>query len=77
MKDANIWATNYFIKSQDKKYIDWENEVCFQIELQDNSTTSDAQGLMELQDEYLTKAWKSNTDPIETAKQIIILSTVN
>lgn len=77
MKDATIWATNYFIKAQDKKYIEWENEVCNQIEFQGEETRSDAQGLMELQDDHLTKCWKANIDPVETAKQIITLSTVN
>jgi hypothetical protein len=77
MKDPQIWATNYFIKAQDKKYIDWENEVINQIEYQEECTRSDAQGLTMMLDDYLTTAWKANLTPEETAKQILIKSTVN
>ena len=75
MKDPQIWATKYFIKAQDEKYINWENEVVNQIEVQEECTRSDAQGLTMMLDDFLTTAWKANLDPTETAKQILILST--
>lgn len=75
MRDPKIWACNTFIKGQDKKYIDWENEVINQIEVQEECTTSDAQGLTMMLDDFLTTAWKANMNPADTAKQIIILST--
>lgn len=51
--------------------IEWEIDVIYQIELQGEMTTSDAQGLMEAQPFEIAQAWGKELTPEATAALIL------
>ena len=51
-----------------KKRITWEEDVIYQIEILGDTTTSDAQAIIEANDQLLQESYKEARSPLETAE---------
>lgn len=55
------------------KYIEWEDQVCIQIEDALEISRSDAQAIMEANDTLLSAQWAAKGDPLDAAHTILAI----
>ena len=55
------------------KYIEWEDQVCIQIEDALEISRSDAQAIMEANDTLLSAQWAAKSDPLDAAHTILAI----
>jgi hypothetical protein len=76
LKSSGSSGTPIVNKKNNQSRVDWEGDVIDKMSEIGNMTTSDAQGIFDIQGPVVEKAFKKKYSPEKAAKEIIDASTV-